>query len=209
MTDHLNVTKPNIFIFRWVRNLYDWTLHWSNTKYATPALVVLSIAESSFFPVPPDVLLIAMGLAKPKRAVWYGVICTIASVIGGIIGYLIGLKLMEWIGWPIIRMYGYTDTFEKIGAWYHQYEAWAVGIAGLTPIPYKIFTIAGGAFQINFVVFCLASVASRGLRFIFIGWMISKFGSPVKNFIDNYLNLLTILFVILLVGGFVLLKYIV
>src|SRR3990167_269344 len=98
MTEHLQVTRPNLFIFRWVRNLYDWTLHWSNTKYATPALVILSIAESSFFPVPPDVLLIAMGLAKPKRAVWYGVICTIASVIGGMIGYLIGLKLMEWIG---------------------------------------------------------------------------------------------------------------
>ena len=101
------------------------------------------------------------------------------------------------------------DTFEKIGAWYHQYEACAVGIAGLTPIPYKIFTIAGGAFQINFVVFCLASVASRGLRFIFIGWMISKYGSPVKSFIYKYFNLLTILFVILLIGGFVLLKYII
>ena len=165
MTDHLQVTRPNIFVFRC--------------------------------------------LAKPKRGVWYGVICTVGSVIGGMIGYLIGLKLMEWVGWPIIKAYGYTDTFNKIGLYYHQYEAWAVGIAGLTPIPYKVFTIAGGAFQINFVVFCIASLASRGLRFLLIGWLISRFGSPVRDFIDKYFNLLTIIFVFLLVGGFILLKYLV
>jgi membrane protein YqaA with SNARE-associated domain len=207
--EHLQITKPNFFIFRFVRWLYDWTLHWANTKYATVALAINAFAESSFFPVAPDVLLIAMGIAKPKRAIWYAFICTISSVLGGILGYLIGLKLMEVVGWPILEFYGYTDTFEKIEIYFKQYEAWAVGIAGLTPIPYKVFTIAGGAFQINFLIFCLASTLSRGLRFFVVSFLVSKFGPPVKTFIDKYFNLLTILFVILLLGGFVLLKYIV
>lgn len=209
MSFRYEISRPHLFVFRSLRKLYDWVLHWANTRYAVPALITLSFAESSFFPVPPDVLLLAMGLARPKKGVSYGILCTIFSVLGGMFGYLIGMELMQLVGYPILDFYGYRPQFEDIRAIYQKYDAWAVGIAALTPIPYKVFTIGAGAFDINFTVFCIASLLGRGLRFITIGWLIGRFGSPIKIFIDKYFNLLTILFVILLIGGFIVIKYVV
>jgi len=190
------------------RRLYDWVLHWAYTPYAVPALFLLAFTESSFFPIPPDVLLISLALAVPKRSFRYAAICTAGSVFGGMFGYLIGLELIEAVGMPILKFYGATEKYEHIRMLYMQYDAWAVGIAGFTPIPYKVFTIAAGAFKIDFPVFVLASIAGRAGRFFLVALLIYKFGPPIKSFVDRYFNLLTIGFLVLLVLGFVLIKYI-
>lgn len=192
---------------KYLKKLYDWVLHWAVTPYAIPALFVLSFAESSFFPVPPDVLLIAMAIAMPKRSFKYALICTIASVLGGMFGYLIGLELIDSIGQPILNFYGAMDKYEYIQALYKKYDAWAVGIAGFTPIPYKVFTIAAGAFKIDFPIFILASIAGRAGRFFLVAGFIYIFGPPIKDFIDKYFNLLCVAFMILLIGGFLLVRY--
>ncbi len=189
-----------------VKRLYDWVLHWAETPYGVPALFILAFAESSFFPVPPDVLLIALALGISRKAFRFAFISTIGSVLGGIGGYLIGLQLMESLGIPILQAYGAMDKFEWIAETYRQYDAWAVGIAGFTPIPYKVFTIAAGAAEINFVVFVVASFLSRGARFFIVAGLIYVFGPKIKALIDRYFNLLTVAFVVLLVGGFVLIK---
>lgn len=191
----------------WLRRLYDWVLSWAETPYGGPALFVLAFAESSFFPVPPDVLLIALAISIPRRAFYYALICSVGSILGGMLGYLIGLQFMEVVGDKIIQLYGFGPQWNYVGSLYKQYAAWAVGIAGFTPIPYKVFTIAGGAFHIDFPIFVLASALSRSARFFLVGGLIYLFGPPIRNFIDKYFNLLAILFVVLLVGGFILIKY--
>lgn len=191
-----------------IKKLYDWVLHWAVTPYAVPALAILSFCESSFFPVPPDVLLIAMAIAIPKKSFRYAFICTGSSVIGGMFGYIIGLKLIDTIGFQILNLYGAMDKYEYIQLLYNKYDAWAVGIAGFTPIPYKVFTIAAGAFKINFPVFVLASIAGRAGRFFLVAAFIYFFGPKIKEFIDKYFNLLCIAFMILLIGGFLLVKYV-
>lgn len=193
---------------RWLRNTYDWVLHWSATKHALPALAILAFAESSFFPIPPDVLLIAMAVAVPLKAFRFAAVCSVASVLGGMFGYLLGWQFMDLIGTRIVEFYHFQEQFDKIGGWYNEYNAWAVGAAGFTPLPYKVFTLAAGAFQINFPVFVLASLASRSARFFIVAGLIYKFGAPVKGFIDKYFNILSILFIVLLFAGFVLVKYI-
>lgn len=192
----------------WLRKLYDWVLHWAETPYAVPALFALAFAESSFFPVPPDVLLIALAISIPRKALYYALICAIGSVLGGMLGYLIGYQFMETVGNRIIEFYGVTNQWSYVGELYKQYAAWAVGIAGFTPIPYKVFTIAGGAFQIDFLIFVLASAVSRSARFFLVAALIYFFGPPIRAFIDKYFNTLAIVFVVLLVGGFVLIKYV-
>jgi len=190
-----------------LRKLYDWVLHWAETPYATPALFIIAIAESSFFPIPPDVLLIVLAISIPTRSFRYAAICAVGSIIGGMLGYLIGYGLWETVGQPIFDFYGYMDKYDWIRAKYEEYNAWAVGIAGFTPIPYKVFTIAAGACKINFPIFMLASAASRSARFFLVAALIRIYGQPIKGFIEKYLNLLTIVFVILLIGGFVLVKW--
>jgi len=190
-----------------MRRLYDWVLHFAETPFGTWALFLLAFAESSFFPIPPDVLLIALALAIPSRAFRYAAVCTAGSVLGGMLGYVIGYGFMEAVGFRILEFYGLSDKFGVIGGLYNQYSAWVVGIAGFTPIPYKVFTIAGGAFKIHFPVFVAASVVSRGARFFLVGWLIHRYGEPIKTFMNRYFNLLTILFTVLLVGGFVLLRW--
>jgi len=190
-----------------VRSLYDWVLSWAESKYGSLALFLLAFAESSFFPVPPDVLLIALGVGKPKKSLFYSFISSVGSVLGGILGYLIGLKFMETIGFKIIEVYGLTEKYSYIAELYRNYDAWAVGIAGFTPIPYKVFTITAGAFQISFLVFILASAFSRSARFFIVGGLIYFFGPRIKIFIDKYFNILSVVFVILLVLGFILVKY--
>jgi membrane protein YqaA with SNARE-associated domain len=191
-----------------LRKTYDWILHWATTKYALPALAILSFAESSFFPIPPDVLLIAMTVAVPMKAFRYAAVCSVASVLGGMFGYFLGWQFMDLVGTPIVEFYHFQEQFAKIGSWYEEYNAWAVGAAGFTPLPYKVFTLAAGAFEINFPVFVLASLASRSARFFIVAGLIYKFGAPIKVFIEKYFNILSIVFIVLLFAGFVLVKYI-
>lgn len=191
-----------------VKRLYNWVLGWAETKYGTPALAILAFAESSFFPIPPDVLLIALNLSKPKRAFYYASVCTVSSVLGGMLGYYIGLELMDLIGIKIIEWYHVMDKYEQIGDWYRQYDAMAVGVAGFTPIPYKVFTIAAGAFKISFPIFVLASIVGRGGRFFLVSALIYFFGPNIKEFIDKYFNLVVIVFTILLIGSFFIIKFV-
>jgi len=188
------------------KKLYDWVLSWAETPYGSWALFILAFSESSFFPIPPDVLLIALAVGKPEKSLKFALICSIGSVLGGILGYFIGWHFMSMLGEKIVAFYGLTEKVAYIGSLYHQYDAWAVGIAGFTPIPYKVFTITAGAFKINFFIFLLASAVSRSLRFFLVGGLIYKFGPHIQAFIDKYFNILAVVFTILLVGGFVLIK---
>jgi len=191
-----------------IRKLYDWVLHWAETPYGSWALFILAFAESSFFPIPPDVLLIALAISIPAKAFRYAVLCSAGSVLGGIGGYIIGYQFMDLMGFRILNFYGLTDKYEFISTLYNHYNAWAVGVAGFTPIPYKVFTISAGAFKINFPVFVFASFVSRSARFFLVGLLIFVYGSGIRSFIDRYFNLLTIVFFILLIGGFILIKWI-
>ena len=190
-----------------LRRLYDWVLHWAATPYGTWALFLLAFAESSFFPIPPDVLLIAMCVGRSERSFKYALVCSLGSVLGGCLGYLIGWQFMAAVGSRIVAFYGLTDKVAYIETLYQTYDAWAVGIAGFTPIPYKVFTIAAGMFKINFSVFVLASMASRSARFFIVGGLIYLFGPRIQRFIDRYFDLLAVTFTVLLVGSFVLIKY--
>ncbi|MDZ7331252.1 MAG: VTT domain-containing protein [candidate division KSB1 bacterium] len=190
-----------------VRRLYDWVLHWAETPYGSLALIILAFAESSFFPVPPDVLLIALAISIPKRSFFYALETSIASVIGGMLGYYIGLALMDIIGWRIIDFYNARPLFTELFKTFNEYNFWAVLIAAITPIPYKVFTISAGAANANFAVFMIASIIGRSIRFFAVGALIFIFGERIKNFIDKYFNWLSIVFVVLLIGGFLLIKY--
>jgi membrane protein YqaA with SNARE-associated domain len=161
-------------------------------------LFLLAFAESSFFPIPPDVLLITLGVAAPERAIWYGFVCSAGSVLGGMLGYGIGL----YGGRPLLYKIFSENKIHAVEKLYDRYNAWATGVAGLTPIPYKVFTIAGGAFKINFRVFVLASIASRSLRFMAEGVLLYAFGATVRDFLYRWFNWVSIGFVVLLVGGF-------
>ncbi len=161
-------------------------------------LFLLAFAESSFFPIPPDVLLITLGVAAPEHAIWYGFVCSAGSVLGGMLGYGIGL----YGGRPLLYKIFSENKIHAVEKLYDRYNAWATGVAGLTPIPYKVFTIAGGAFKINFRVFVLASIASRSLRFMAEGVLLYAFGATVRDFLYRWFNWVSIGFVVLLVGGF-------
>ena len=193
-----------------VRRLYDWVLHWAETPYGPLALFLLAFAESSFFPVPPDLLLIALCLGAIKKSWRFAFIAAFASVLGGMLGYLIGFGLWESVN-PFFFRYipGFTpEVFQKVLANFNQYGFWYVFTAGFNPIPYKVFNIAKGVFKLNFPKFVLASALSRSLRFFLVAGLFRKFGPGIKVFIDKYFNWLAILFVILLFGGFMLVKYI-
>ena len=190
-----------------LRRLYDWVLHWAETPYGSWALFFLAFCESSFFPIPPDVLLIALAVSIPKKSFKYALICSVGSLLGGCLGYLIGWQFMAGIGEKIISFYGLGHKFEYIKELYITYDAWAIGIAGFTPIPYKVFTISAGAFKINFWVFIIASLVSRSARFFLVGGLIYLFGPGIQSFIDKYFDILVIVFTILLVAGFIIISY--
>lgn len=190
-----------------VRRLYDWVLHWAETPHGTLALFLLAFAESSFFPVPPDVLLIALCIGRPDRSLRFAAVCSVASVLGGMAGYGIGVFASD-LGQSIVAWFGESYLAQAEAA-FSAYGAWAVGTAGFTPIPYKVFTISAGVFheQVPFGAFVLASVLSRSARFFLVAALIRAFGRPVKAFVDRWFNLLTVVFLVLLVGGFVVAKW--
>lgn len=192
----------------WLRRLYDWVLHWAETPYGTPALFLLSLAESSFFPIPPDPLLVALCLGKPASSLRFAAVCTAGSVVGGVIGYGIGFGTWNLVGdWFFTWVPGVSpEAFGEVQALYDRWDFWAVFLAGLTPIPYKVFTLSSGVFAINFGIFAVASVLSRGLRFFLVAGLIYRFGPPIARFIDRYFDLLAWVFGILLVGGFVVIE---
>jgi len=191
-----------------LRRLYDYTMSLAASPYAVWALAAVAFVESSVFPIPPDVLLIPMILAARMRAFEFAFIATIASVLGGLAGYGIGWGLWEVVGQPILEFYGAMDKFEEFRAGYNEYGVLIVFIAGLTPFPYKVITIASGAFGMEIVPFMVASILARGGRFFIVSALLWRFGEPIRIFIEKYLGLLTIAFCILLVGGFVVLKYV-
>lgn len=200
------IKKPHF-----IRRMYDWVLHWAHTRYGTPALTLLAFAESSFFPIPPDPLLIALAVSRPEKSLWYALICSISSAFGGILGYLIGWQL-----WSIMDTFffnyipGFTqEVFNLVAQKYNENAFLAIFTAAFTPIPYKVFTIAGGVFKINFIVFVIASAIGRSMRFFLVAGLIMKFGPGVKSFIERYFDWAAIGFTVLLILGFILIKYMV
>lgn len=193
----------------WLRRLYDWVLHWADTPHGMVALFLLAMAESSFFPIPPDPLLVALCLGAAKRSLRFAAVATVASVVGGAIGYGIGAGAWSVVeGWFYAYVPGVSpEAFAQVQGFYEKWDFWAVFLAGLTPIPYKVFTLTAGIFNINFGVFLLASVLSRGLRFFAVAALIYRFGPPIARFIDRYFDLLAWGFAVLLVGGFILIKF--
>jgi len=191
-----------------LRRLYDRVLALSADRRAPGWLAVISFAESSFFPVPPDALLVPMALSRPDRAYWFASICTLASVLGGMLGYLIGYALYDQVAAPLIHLYHYEDAAAAFVDKFNQYGLWVILIKGLTPIPYKIVTITSGLTHFNFGVFMAASVLTRGARFFLIAALIRQFGEPVRAFIERRLTLVTSLTAAGIVGGVLLLKFI-
>ncbi|UCG63326.1 MAG: DedA family protein [Candidatus Zixiibacteriota bacterium] len=204
---------------RWSRSLYDWVLSWGNSPHAQTALFFLSMAEASFFPVPPDALLIALCMGAHKRWIRFAAVCSVGSIIGGVLGYLIGKFAFDLIGAKLLALTASISgsdpkvLLEQANYWFNEKEligmnvgAWAVGIAGFTPLPYKVFTIAAGFFKMAFIPFLIASAISRSLRFFIVaglvGTLYRKYGERIKLFIDKYFNLLAIAFVVLLIAGF-------
>lgn len=197
----------NIKIGQPLRRLYHWTIQWAAKPQAEIALFILAFTESSFFPIPPDVLLIAMAVAKPTKAWRYAFICTVGSVLGGIFGWVIGYFFFSTVGQWIVNFFSFQEQFKLVEQYYQINAWWYILAAAFTPIPYKVFTIASGLFNVSLWTLVMASVIGRAGRFFLVSGLIYKFGSAIKNFIDKYFNLLTWLFLILLILGFYLVKY--
>ena len=191
-----------------IRRLYDWTLRIAAHRHARVGLFGLAFAESSVFPLPPDLVLIPMCIAERQKAFLYAGICTLGSVLGGICAYFIGLLLYDTIGVRILEFYGYQEQFNNFQGLYNEWGAWIVLAGGFTPIPYKLITIASGVTQMNLGAFILFSVIGRASRFFLVAALLWKFGAPIKDFIEKYMGWLTIIFFVLLIGGFVVIKYI-
>ena len=202
----------------WLKNLYNWVLEWSDSKWGAVALFLLAFTEASFFPIPPDVLLIALCLGLRSKALKFALICSIGSALGAVFGYSIGYFL--W--WNTVGEFsaianffvdiipGFSsELFYDIKQKYDEWNFWIIFVSGFTPIPFKVFTVSAGAFNINFNLFLLASIISRSARFILIGGLIWRFGEPIKDFIDRYFNILAILFTVLLIGSFFIIKYLI
>lgn len=190
-----------------IKKLYYWTLHWAETPYAIPALVILSFTESSFFPIPPDVLLIALCFSVPKNWFKLALYCSIASVLGGLLGYAIGWGAWELVGEPIVTFYNGHEIIAKVKNWYELYGFWGVLIAAITPIPYKVFTIASGSMHFDLLQFSAASILGRSLRFFAVAWLIHKYGIKVKPFLEKHFEWATLAFTAVVILGFVAIKY--
>ncbi len=191
-----------------LRALYDWTLRLAGHRRAKAALFGISFAESSVFPIPPDVLLAPMVLARREEAFRIALLCTIASVLGGLAGYAIGAMLFDSVGRPVMEFYGYSDAFDDFTERYNAWGAWIVAGAALTPFPFKVITIASGVTGLDLMVFVIASTLARGLRFFAVAALLWRFGPPIQGLIERHLGLLTTLFFLILFGGFVAIRYI-
>ncbi|WP_240744695.1 YqaA family protein [Desulforhopalus sp. IMCC35007] len=189
-----------------VRRLYDVCMEWISGKYGVWALFFIAFIESSFFPLPPDIFLIALCIALPALSFRYAAICSVGSVLGGALGYGLGYWFMDGIGMSIIDWYGLGNKYQMVQQYFKEYDVWIVGTAGFTPIPYKLFTITAGFVHSNFVTFMIVSLVARSARFFLVAGLIWKFGPRIKTFIDRYFNILSIAFVVLLIGGFLLIK---
>ncbi len=189
-----------------LRRLYNWTMSLSGHRHAIWALAAVAFVESSVFPIPPDILLIPMVLAARGAFLRIAMVCTVASVLGGMAGYGIGFFLFDTVGRPLLELYGYGDKFAQFKGYYDEWGAWIVAGAGLTPFPYKVITIASGVAALDPVVFISASAVSRGLRFFFEAGLLWYFGEPIRVFLERHLNKLAVLFFILLFGGFAMIK---
>ncbi|WP_298698212.1 YqaA family protein [uncultured Brevundimonas sp.] len=188
-----------------LRKLYDWVLSLARHRHATKALAAVSFAESSFFPIPPDVMLAPMVVTRPERAYFYATVCTLASVLGGILGYAIG-HFLEPVGMWLLAVMGKADTFEASKALFQQHGAWVILIKGLTPIPFKLITIASGIFQFNLALFIALCVLTRGARFFLVAFVLKRWGPPMLAIVEKRLALFTVLFLVLLVGAFFMVK---
>ena len=193
-----------------LRRLYDWTMSLAATRHAEKALFGVSFVESSIFPIPPDALLIPMVLARRESWMRLALICTVGSVLGAFLGYAIGMFLFETIGQPILAFYGKADSFQELSAWYNSssWGGWAIFGAAITPFPYKVVTIFSGTTGFNLLAFTVISVIGRGFRFFLVSFLLYKFGEPIRIFIERYLNLLFVLFIVLLLGGFYAIKFV-
>ena len=203
---------------KFVRKLYDWMLHWANTPFGPAALFLLAVAESSFFPIPPDALLIALALGMRAKSFKFAFLCAAGSIIGALIGYGIGYYLW-WSGESAFsgiaefffkHVPGFSESvFYSIQSKFEIWNFWIVFTAGFTPIPFKVFTISAGAFDVNLLMFLIASTISRSARFFLVGLLIWKYGDPIRGFIDKYFNTLAVVFTILLFCGFMFVKYLI
>jgi membrane protein YqaA with SNARE-associated domain len=191
-----------------LRALYDRIMRLAGHPHAVWWLALIAFLESSIFPIPPDVMLIPMVLARRERAFWYAGVCTLASVVGGWVGYAIGYELFELIGRPIIALYHLEDGFTRFQHFFNTYGAWIVVAKGWTPIPYKLITITAGATGLDLVTFSLASVVSRALRFYLVAVLLWYFGEPIRRFIERYLAWVTTGLLAAIVGGFVVLRFV-
>ncbi|WP_259781912.1 YqaA family protein [Aestuariispira ectoiniformans] len=193
--------------FTWLRSLYDWTMRMAAHPHAMWWLALIAFCESSFFPIPQDLMMIPMILAARERAFRIALVATIASVAGGMAGYAIGAGLYETVGQPIIAFYGYAEKYAVFQGWYHEWGAWIVAAGAFTPIPFKVITIASGAAEMDFSTFAIISAVGRGARFFIIAALLWHFGAPIRRLIEERFGLMSALFFALLIGGFAALKF--
>ncbi|MGL4397094.1 MAG: YqaA family protein [Hyphomicrobium sp.] len=192
-----------------MRRLYDWMMRKASDERAPSALFWVAFIESSVFPIPPDVMLVPMVLAQRLKAWWFATIATVGSVLGGVLGYAIGYFLLDAVGKPILELYGKADSFQTFVDWFNEWGVWILIIKGMTPFPYKVLTIAAGVAHMNLFSFMAASIIARAMRFFLVAALLYFFGEPIRDFIEKRLSLVTTVFVVLLVGGFVAVKYLV
>lgn len=190
-----------------IKALYDWTLSLAEHPRALWALAIVAFVESSVFPIPPDILMIPMIIARPSKAFVIAGVAMVASVLGGMLGYYIGWGLFESVGQPVLEFYGKADKFGEFAERYNEYGAWAVLIAGVTPFPYKVITILSGSTGLSLPVFIVSSIVARGLRFFIVAALLWKFGAPIRDFIEKRLGLMFTIFVALLLAGFAVVKF--
>ncbi|MFT6774595.1 MAG: membrane protein YqaA with SNARE-associated domain [Paracoccaceae bacterium] len=192
-----------------LRRLYDWVIAQASKPWALAWLIAISFIESSVFPIPPDVLMIPMIIAAPRRAWLIAGVCTLASVAGGGFGWFIGAHLFDAIGLPVLEFYGKADAFDTLAASYNEQGFWAVLVAGVTPFPYKVITIFSGATGLDFWLFMATSLLARSLRFFLIAALLWKYGEPIRDFIDRRFGLVATVAIVLLIGGFAVVKWLV
>jgi membrane protein YqaA with SNARE-associated domain len=190
-----------------IRKMYDWTIALAETKYALWALAAVSFAESSIFPLPPDLLLVPMCIAERRRSFYYAAVCTVSSVLGGLAGYAIGMWFFDTWGMKIIHFYGMDQGFEDVKAKYLEYGGWIILAKGMTPIPFKILTIMSGMMGLALPIFVISSIGARAMRFFAVAGLLWWKGATIRDFIEKYLGWVLLAFLALLIGGFLAIKY--